>query len=53
MAAIQLAFVDAIGGMNSELISELPGLSELPLAFVLQSFSRAAPLVWFKRKGWF
>ena len=53
VAIMPPTLVGAIYGMNFEHMPELHWMSGYPLAIVLMVVSGAAPLVWFKRKGWF
>jgi len=53
VAIMPPTLVGAIYGMNFEHMPELHWAIGYPLAILLMVVSGIAPLVWFKRKGWF
>lgn len=53
VAIMPPTLVGAIYGMNFEHMPELHWTTGYPLALALMLASAVAPLVWFKRKGWF
>jgi magnesium transporter len=53
VAIMPPTLVGAIYGMNFVHMPELHWMAGYPLALVLMVVSGMAPLIWFKRKGWF
>ncbi|MBX7249381.1 MAG: magnesium transporter CorA family protein [Caulobacteraceae bacterium] len=53
VAIMPPTLVGAIYGMNFEHMPELHWTTGYPLAILLMVVSGFAPLIWFKRKGWF